>query len=67
MPPGINQEVDPANLNQRRLNEQSLALEVCGLEDGDARAAYRNINFDMRMYERLQMFVHLEAGNRTKC
>ena len=66
VPPGINQEVDPANLNQRRLNEQSLALEVCGLEDGDARAAYRNINFDMRMYERLQMFVHLEAGQQDQ-
>ena len=62
IPPGINQEIDPSNLNQRRLNEQSLALEVCGLEDGDARAAYRNINFDMRMYERLKMFVHVEAG-----
>jgi len=62
IPPGINQEIDPSNLNQRRLNEQSLALEVCGLEDGDARAAYRNINFDMRMYERLRMFVHAEAG-----
>ena len=39
IPPGINQEIDPSNLNQRRLNEQSLALDVCGLEDGDARAA----------------------------
>lgn len=64
IPPGINQEIDPSNLNQRRLNEQSLALDVCGLEDGDARAAYRNINFDMRMYERLKMFVHVEAGRQ---
>ncbi len=39
-----------------------LQLEVCGLEDGDARAAYRNINFDMRMYKRLRMFVHAEAA-----
>ena len=52
VPPDINREVDPSNLNQRKLNEQSLSLEVCGLEDGDARAAYRNINFDMRMYRR---------------
>ena len=63
IPPNINQEIDPSNLNQRRLNEQSLALEVCGLEDGDAKAAYRNINFDMRMYDRLKMFVHAEVGN----
>ena len=66
IPPGINQEIDPSNLNQRRLNEQSLSLEVCGLEDGDARAAYRNINFDMRMYERLKMFVHVEAGRQDE-
>ncbi|MEC8663269.1 MAG: cell surface protein SprA [Bacteroidota bacterium] len=66
IPPGINQEIDPSNLNQRRLNEQSLSLEVCGLEDGDARAAYRNINFDMRMYERLRMFVHVEAGRQDE-
>ncbi|HBS20327.1 MAG TPA: cell surface protein SprA, partial [Flavobacteriales bacterium] len=66
IPPGINQEIDPSNLNQRRLNEQSLALDVCGLDDGDARAAYRNINFDMRMYERLKMFVHVEAGRQDE-
>ena len=30
IPPGINQEIDPSNLNQRCLNEQSLALDVCG-------------------------------------
>ena len=32
------------------------------IEDGDARGAYRNINFDMRMYKRLRMYVHAEAG-----
>lgn len=61
-PPGILREVDVGTANQRRLNEQSLELAVCGLEDGDARGAYRNINFDMRMYKRLKMFVHAEAG-----
>ena len=37
-------------------------MAVCGLKDGDARGAYRNINFDMRMYKRLRMYVHAEAG-----
>ncbi|MGB1033017.1 MAG: cell surface protein SprA, partial [Flavobacteriales bacterium] len=54
--------IDVATANQRQLNEQSLALNVCNLEDGDARGAYRNVNFDMRMYEKLKMFVHAEAG-----
>ncbi|MFN9798696.1 MAG: hypothetical protein ACK54P_01650, partial [Bacteroidota bacterium] len=29
--------------------------------DGVARAAYRNVNFDMRQYKRLRMFAHIEA------
>lgn len=59
-PPGIQREVDLST--QRDINEQSLSLEVCNLVDGDARAAYRNLNFDMRLYKRLKMFVHAEAG-----
>ena len=61
-PPGIIREIDVGTANQRRLNEQSLEMAVCGLKDGDARGAYRNINFDMRMYKRLRMYVHAEAG-----
>ncbi len=61
-PPGIIREIDVGTANQRRLNEQSLELAVCDLEDGDARGAYRNINYDMRRYKRLKMFVHAEAG-----
>lgn len=60
IPPGINREIDPAQTFQRQLNEQSLLLEVCGLEDGDARAAYRNVTFDVRSYKKLKMFVHAE-------
>ncbi len=62
IPPGIVREINVATANQAQLNEQSLQLDVCGLEDGDARAAYRNINFDMRMYKRLRMFVHAEQA-----
>ncbi|PCJ81764.1 MAG: hypothetical protein COA49_04475 [Bacteroidetes bacterium] len=61
-PPGIIREIDVATANQRRLNEQSLAMEVCDLVDGDAKAAYRNINYDMRMYKRLRMYFHAEPG-----
>jgi cell surface protein SprA len=61
-PPGISREIDVAAINARRLNEQSLSLSVCDLEDGDARGAYRNINYDMRMYNRLRMYFHAEPG-----
>lgn len=63
IPPGIQREVDVGTANLRNLNEQSLQYTVCNLQDGDARAAYRNVNFDMRMYEKLKMFVHAEAGS----
>lgn len=60
-PPGISREIDPSQTYQRQLNEQALTLEVCGLEDGDARAAFRNVEFDVRNYEKLKMFVHAEG------
>ncbi|MFK7755795.1 MAG: cell surface protein SprA [Flavobacteriales bacterium] len=62
-PPGIIREIDVGAANLRNLNEQSLSLEVCNLKDGDSRAAYRNVNFDMRLYERLKMFVHAESAD----
>lgn len=65
LPPGIIREVDPSQVQQRQLNEQSLTLEVCGLKDGDARAAYRNVQFDVRTYKKLKMFVHAEMLNKA--
>ena len=62
VPPGIIREQDVASANLRSLNEQSLSLAVCNLQDGDARAAYRNISLDMRQYKRLRMFSHVEAA-----
>lgn len=61
IPPGIVREQDQSSLNLRQLNEQSLSMEVCGLQDGDARATYKNVTFDVRSYKKLKMFVHAEA------
>jgi cell surface protein SprA len=63
IPPGILREVDPSQTYQRQLNEQSLVLDVCNLQDGDARAAYRNVQFDVRTYKKLKMYVHAEEVN----
>ena len=60
VPPGIQREVDPSQPYARQMNEQSLVLEICNLQDGDARAAYRNVQFDVRTYKKLKMFVHAE-------
>jgi cell surface protein SprA len=61
LPPGIQQQVNIATTNLQKLNEQSLDLQVCGLQDGDARAAYKNLSFDSRNFAKIQMFVHGEA------
>jgi cell surface protein SprA len=66
LPPSIIREVDPSQVQQRQLNEQSLTLEVCNLKDGDARAAYRNVQFDVRTYKKLKLFVHAEEITTTK-
>ena len=60
VPPGIVREIDPSQQYERQMNEQSLVMEVCNLQDGDARAAYKNVQFDVRTYKKLKMFVHAE-------
>lgn len=63
LPPGIDREVNVGSTNLQQLNEQSLTLRVCGLEDGDARAAFKNTQFDVRNYKKIKMFLHAEDRN----
>ncbi|MFK8044484.1 MAG: cell surface protein SprA [Crocinitomicaceae bacterium] len=65
VPEGILREQDFSSLNTRQLNEQSMTLEVCGLKDGDSRAAYKNVNVDIRNYGQIQMFVHGETAAKA--
>jgi cell surface protein SprA len=60
LPPGVTREVEPSNNSLRQLNEQSMVLKVRDLEDGDAKAAYKNVDIDVRQYKRMKMFVHAE-------
>jgi hypothetical protein len=60
LPEGIQREQSLGVFNALQ-NEQSLSMVVRGLCDGEDKAVFKNINFDMRMYERLRMFVHAEA------
>ncbi len=61
LPNGVTRQIDPMNPQLRELNEQSMVLGVCGLQDGDARAAYKNIRLDFRQYKKIQMYIHAEA------
>jgi cell surface protein SprA len=66
MPPGISREVDPANPQLTQLNEQSLVLNVKDLQDGEAKAVYKNTEYDFRSYKHLKMFVHAEEVQNTQ-
>lgn len=62
-PPGVVRE-QISNGNQViSQNEQSLSLRVSGdgLEVGDSRAVFKNVNVDMRQFNKLKMFLHAEA------
>lgn len=63
LPPGITREVDAGAANIRQINEQSLLLKACDLEDGDARGTWKSMQFDARAYRKLEMFVHAEAAS----
>lgn len=66
-PPGVQREQlynNNAVINQ---NEQALSLRVYdpsggsdGLEPGDSRAVFKNVNVDMRQFKKLRMFMHAE-------
>nr|MBS0036570.1 cell surface protein SprA [Saprospiraceae bacterium] len=63
IPPGITRERNyQSTFANAFLNEQSLALNICNLENGRTNAVYRLLGeFDMRYYERLKMFIHAET------
>ena len=58
LPPGISRVTDPSQPQLVENNEQSLDMVVKGLQRGESKAVYRNINLDLRQYKHLQMFVH---------
>lgn len=60
LPPGVSRQIDGSQTQALQQNEQSISLKIQGLAPNDARAIYKNVNFDMRRYNNLQMFVHAE-------
>lgn len=62
LPPGVNrQEAQVASAQTVQLNEQALAVQVCNLEDADARAVFKEVSVDMRQFKGLRMFIHAES------
>lgn len=62
LPPGIIQQAVNGNTAAGFLqDERSLVLKACNLEDGDARGIFKVVKNDLRLYERLKMFIHAES------
>ncbi|HUR66839.1 MAG TPA: cell surface protein SprA [Chitinophagaceae bacterium] len=62
IPPGIERQQQLSNNNVPLfLNEQSLSMQVCGLNRYEGRGIFKTMNLDMRQYKRLQMFIHAES------
>jgi len=72
LPPGVVREQLNNNNTVINQNEQSLALRVTkkpnsdvgglgGLQPGDSRAVFKNVEIDMRQFNKLRMFLHAEA------
>ncbi len=60
LPPGVVREQLNNNNTIIRQNEQSLSFIVENLEVEDSRGVFKNVNVDMRQYERIKMFMHAE-------
>jgi len=61
LPPGVTRVQDPGQSQATQLNEQSLSLKLTGIQPGDARGIYKNTQLDLRIYRRMQMWIHAEA------
>lgn len=62
LPPGIQREINSSSAKLLAINEQAMALTFCGLRDGEARAAYKTTQLDVRQYKKLKMYTHAESS-----
>lgn len=61
LPPQIARVINPANPQQQQLlNEESLLLKACNLQDRDGRGAFKLNPVDLRSFSKLKMWVHAE-------
>lgn len=60
LPPGVAREQLNNNNTIVQQNEQSLSLVIEDLEPEDSRGVFKNLDIDVRQYEKLKMFMHAE-------
>ncbi len=60
LPPDVQRERLNNNNTIIRQNEQALSFVVDNLEPEDSRGVFKNLNIDLRQYEKIKMFLHAE-------
>ena len=64
MPEGIVREQSIGGFQQGlQQDEKSIAITMRDLQDGDARGIYKLAKQDLRLYDRMRMFVHAERDS----
>jgi len=65
LPPGLRREQRNNNNTITQENEQSLSFRIQNLQSEDSRGVFKNVNIDIRQYEKLKMFIHAEEIAET--
>ncbi len=66
LPPGVTREDIIGTVTAgAQQNENSLSMKIDNLCAGEERGIFKSLNMDMRVYKRLQLFVHAEAFLET--
>ena len=64
IPLGIDRErITSSTYQDVYQNEQSLALKFSHMEDGCERKVYKQLDLDLRVFKKVQMFVHAEEAD----
>ena len=65
-PPDVVRQQQLSNNNVNLfLNEQSLSLRMCDLEQKDVRGVFKTMNLDLRQYGSLLLYTHIESAGTT--
>lgn len=61
-PPGVERQQQQVSNGQNTFqNEQALSIQVCGLQDGNAKGAFKSLGMDLRQFKEMKMFIHAEG------
>ncbi len=64
LPRGIVQERFVSTFTNVLQDENAMNIRICGLPDSCEAMVYKLTEFDMRLYERMELFVHAEARDQ---